>query len=211
MKFSGVFLAGFLLLAGAGGASAQNNFTYTLSLPNVDFNACEGVSGEGCGATEDDSTFTQYEFSWVGPLVYNAAPDTSCPTVCGPVVSGATVNSNYTFSTFIFSGDPTLSQPVAEVQFVDGESTLTFYFDDPNSFWATPGSYTFGNNGTSELNYFETGFNGGAESLEQGIINCNECSLAIAATPEPASSFLLATGLAVCLMLLKRLRRSAIH
>jgi len=207
MKTLAACLGGCLIfLAGTGSASAsaisaQQSYTYTLSLPDIDFP----------GGTEDDSTFTQYQFTWQGPFLYDSGLE--CPDTCGPVsdgaVNGGTVSSGYNFVGMSFFSDIFNGQPEVEVEFQDGSNYIDFYFDDPNSFWASPGTYTFDNNSPDD-NYFATGSEGLAQGL--GIVpsgsesDCSECSVTIIATPEPGTSFLLSSALASAFVLFRRRR-----
>jgi hypothetical protein len=157
--FTGALFGGVLLLAGAASAGVTDTFDYTLSLPDIIVTpSCQSLGTNiPCGTTaEDDSTFSDYEFSWLGPLQYNASAD--CPGNCGPigsapVVSGSSVNSSYIFGSFSFSGDSTLAEPIVSLEFTDANRVIFFSFEDPNSFWSTPGTYTFSQ---SPSNYIAT-------------------------------------------------------
>jgi hypothetical protein len=211
-----------LALAAAGTMSAQATYTYTLNLPDIS------------GTSENDASFFQYEFSWLGPLEYNAPAGSSCPTGCpvsgttpGVPAPGFSYNEvSFTSSTGAAACSGSSSGGCSEVDlFYDSEplgstatgvtsiiavGTIEFRLIEPDSFWLTPGSSTFAGNSLGE--------NGvGASFLVTGIPTertlestpesaCGQCSVSIAstATPEPGTWLLLAGGLAVLGVVLGR-------
>lgn len=168
----------------AGAARADQIYTYEVNLPTI-------VNG-----MEVDSVTTQYEFSWVGPLKYNAGPNTACPTVCGPVVPGASVKAGYAFAGFDFTavgGDAE-----AQINFSDfsgsdfsSSQTVTFSFIEPDSFWAQQGNgvaFASSDGTTPGASY---SFNGGNDP------GCTGCTVSISASssaPEPSSTMLVLPG-----------------
>jgi hypothetical protein len=182
----------WLLIGGV--AQADTVFTYDLHLPNI------------TNSVEDDSAFTQYAFSWKGPLMFNSAAGTACPTVCGPVVPGSTVTPGESFAGFSFTADLTLSESEVLVNFSDGGSnTVTFKLIEPDSFWSTTGTgLAFPSAKVGE---------GATFSVDSGTSAvCNKCTVDISestATPEPRSSILLATLMAAAGLLVQRRRRQS--
>jgi hypothetical protein len=163
---------------------------------------------------EDDSAFTDYQFSWVGPLKFNAADNSACPTVCGPVTPGSTVTEGESFDTFSF----TSSGSDAEVDVLfsdfsgdtfDDSNTVTFKFVESDAFWATPGSVTFPTDGSAS---FVIGTAPPPQNLPSEIsssdtgspITCIHCSLDIQDTPEPSTSALFAGALGGLALLLRK-------
>jgi MYXO-CTERM domain-containing protein len=180
------FLAGGV--ARADSIATDQVYTYTLDLPSIS------------SGLEVDSNFTLYEFSWVGPLMFNAAPNTSCPTVCGPVTGGETVKDGYSFAGFDFTADLALSEAEAQVNFSDGSGdTVVFSFVEPDAFWATQGTdISFASLNEGEGASFAIG---GTDPA------CAECTVSIegtAATPEPRSAILLVALLGVFGLVMRR-------
>jgi hypothetical protein len=159
-------------------------YTYTLNLPTIE------------NSSEVDAVMTQYQFSWVGPYKYNAADNTACPTVCGPVLPLSSVKAGYNFSGFTFTADLALMDAEPEVGFEDAlnaSNTITFSFIEPNSFWAQTGAnlaFTNSNNdGTGAFWQI-----GGSDPA------CAGCTVTISAaspTPEPRSWMLLLAPIGV--------------
>jgi hypothetical protein len=202
----GLGLAGFGNLMAATVVNTDT-FVYTLHLPDV------------TGGVENDQTITEYQFSWVGPLKFNAAPDSLCPTVCG-AVDGGSVAARETFDHFsvISSG----SDAVLDVLFSDfsavefaNSNTVTFRFIEPDSFWAATGSVPFPTDGSASFVI------GTAPVQVQGLqagssdtagITCNGCSVDVAdtaATPEPNTSALFAGALGALMFLMRKRLRTA--
>ncbi|HEX4276734.1 MAG TPA: PEP-CTERM sorting domain-containing protein [Bryobacteraceae bacterium] len=191
-------------------AAAPNTdtFVYTLHLPTV------------TDDVEDDSTMTEYQFSWVGPLRFNSPDNSACPTVCGPVAPGSTVADGESFDTFNFSSSD--SNPEVNVQFSDfsantfaNSNTTTFTFIEPDAFWAATGSKAFP---TDRSAFFVTGTAPPPPTQTLSVLTtentapiiCEACSVDavdIATIPEPGTSTLLA-GAAGVLLLVRRRRKS---
>jgi len=198
MNWCYIGLVACLLSAGVARANQVSNqiYTYTLNLPTIS------------GGQEVDSGFTQYAFSWVGPLMFNSAPNTSCPTVCGPVSGGSTVKAGYSFAGFDFTANLALSDAEAQINFSDfsgldfsSSNTITFSFTEPDSFWAAQGS-----------NISFTALDGTGASFSIGGTDpaCTGCTVsisAVAATPEPRSSILLVAFLGGFGLLMQRRRK----
>jgi hypothetical protein len=203
-----------LALAAAGTMPAQQTYTYTLNLPDI------------AGFSENDSSFFQYEFSWLGPLEYNAPAGSSCPTGCP--VTGTTPGSPapgfsnsgvlFTASTNAVACSSSPSGGCSEVDLsyfsapsgstspgtnpIIADNFIGFRLIEPDSFWLNPTSNLFfANNPLGE--------SGVGASILVGFLNppllgsvapeefgCNECSVSIAATPEPGTWLLLAASLA---------------
>jgi hypothetical protein len=152
-----------------------DTFTYTLTLPNI------------TGGVEDDRGFTNYSFSWVGPLRFNSPDNSSCPTVCGPDAGGS-VKSSELFAGFSFTASG--SNPEVNVMFSDfsgpnfaSSNTVTFTIIEPDAFWANIGGQTFDNASFAI---------GGSDPA------CRECTVftttttTTTTTPEPGYSILIA-------------------
>jgi hypothetical protein len=192
MKKNLSYLGVVTCLLTSGLAKADTDYIYNIHLPNI------------TGGTESDGTFTQYPFSWIGPLKFNAGAGTDCPTLCGPPL-GTTVNSNYFFDGFTFTADLGLSDAEAEVKFANFSNhsdTIIFSFIEPDSFWSTLGT------GLS----FPTATlgEGGTFSVDGGTsIVCNECTVDISTvtTPEPRSSILLGLLVGAAGLVIERRRR----
>lgn len=193
-----MFYAGLATCLLSGIALADPVFTYTLQLPTIS------------AGQEVDSNFTDYAFSWVGPLSVNAGPNTSCPTVCGPVIPGSTVKSGESFYTFAFTANLSLNDPVVLVKFSDfsgadfaSSNTITFSITEPDSFWSTTGS---------NISFPTLGGAGANFSIGGTDPACTGCTISIsesAATPEPRSAILLATLMAAAGFFVQRRRRQA--
>ena len=195
----GAAFAGLLVLAFSGTAAAIGvispplpTYTYTLTLPTIS------------AGLEVDSGFTDYAFSWVGPLRVDSPPDSACPTVCGPVVAGASVKSTESFAGFSFTafgGDPEVNVMFSDFSGADfsQSNTVTFTFIEPDAFWATLGPQTFTTGASFAIGGNDPG--------------CSECSVQTTAatptaTPEPRSSILIATAMAgLALVSLHRRKR----
>jgi hypothetical protein len=200
MKTPSLYLGLVACLLIAGVARADSVYTYILQLPTIN------SSGQ-----EVDSGFTDYEFSWQGPLVYDAAPNTDCPTVCGPVTPGSTVEDGYIFDGFTFTSngvdaevqvkfiEPDINEAEAELG-IEGNvevctectKIITFTFVEPDSFWATQGTdISFPSLGSAGASFSVTGL---------ADPTCDKCtvdiSAAATATPEPRSAILLVALLA---------------
>jgi hypothetical protein len=197
MKTSSLYFGLVACLLFGGVARAESVYTYILQLPTI--------NGSGQAV---DSGFTDYEFSWEGPLVYDAAPNTDCPTVCGPVTPGSTVENGYIFDGFTFTSDGVDAE--VQVKFIasdieaGGESgvegnvevctdctkTITFTFIEPDSFWATLGD---------DISFPSLG-GAGASFTVLADPACDQCTVDISAastaTPEPRSSILLVSIMA---------------
>lgn len=188
-------------------------FLYTLELPNI----TNGV--------EDDSAFTAYQFSWIGPEMFNAAPNTACPTTCGPVVPGSTVTSGESFAGFGFTSSG--SDGEVEVGFSDfsggtggiftsdysNSNTVTFEFVESDAFWARPGTVAFPTDGSASFVIGTAPALVSAESVSGhdtgSPVTCQQCTLSIQDTPEPNTSALFAGALGgFGLILRKRFRRA---
>jgi hypothetical protein len=182
-------------------ALGPQDYIYDLSLPSIAF-------GDG-GATENDSTHFDVEFSWLGPEMYNAADNTSCPMGCP--VDGTTPGSpaaGFSLSSFLFTasqgGDCAIAPPAdgcGEV-LVSFENTvgasITYTLIEPDSFWKTSGTDTFaaGDGVGSGASWLFVG--GGSSELPAGDPPCTSCSVTtttVSAAPEPGSWLLLAGGL----------------
>lgn len=212
MKSSvGAFLTGFLLLASAGSAQAQDTWRYTLSLPDITVQcATQGLGNSTSCFSESDSSFTQYEFDYSGTFDYLNVGDTNCPGGC---TSSNTVNASYTFGSFSYFTDSTNHEAGVSIRFNDGSNYLAFSFEEPDSFWKTPGTaVTLPNNGSTEISIWGPGFQGAGQSLNTPAGNqCNECTVTIedaSAAPEPGSSFLLAGALAAGVVFFRRRRHA---
>jgi MYXO-CTERM domain-containing protein len=194
MKINSLYLGLVACLLIGGVARADQTYTYTIDLPSIS------------GGAEVDSNFTQYAFSWVGPLMFNAAPNTACPTVCGPVTGGETVEDGYSFTGFDFTADLALSDAEAQINFsedADPSNTITFSFIEPDSFWEAQGN---------DISF--TGLDGAGASFAIGGTDpvCTGCTVSIAAvttTPEPRSSILLAALLGGFGLAVRRRRRQS--
>jgi hypothetical protein len=198
MRTSSLYLGLVASLLIGGVAQADSVYTYILQLPTIN------SSGQ-----EVDSGFTDYAFSWEGPLVYDAAPNTDCPTVCGPVTPGSTVENGYIFDGFTFTADGADAE--VQVKFIESDidsekesggrgdvevcadctKTITFTFIEPDSFWATQGS---------DIS-FPSLDGAGASFIVTGDTDptCSMCAVNISAataTPEPRSAILLVAFLA---------------
>ena len=168
-----------LTLALSGVTKASVIFTpptyeYVISVPAI-------VSG--VESTPDQGEFF---FSWVGPLQFNAAPNTACPVGCYSLFGGP--KPGYTGS-IAFTADLTLSEAEVLLTYTDpnnSSNTVTFSFVEPDSFWATTGFAAS----------FPSAQTGEGASFAIGGVDppCASCSLetSIASTPEPGSWTLLA-------------------
>ncbi|HXE64130.1 MAG TPA: hypothetical protein VN519_11355 [Bryobacteraceae bacterium] len=180
-------------------------FVYTLHLPSI----TNGV--------EDDSAFTDYQFSWVGPEMFNAAPNSACPTVCGPVLPGSTVTTGESFDHFSFTSSG--SDAEVDVLFSDfsgadfaDSNTVTFKFVESDAFWAAPGSFSFPTDGsasfvigTAPVHLTDTV----STHATPAPTNCQQCSLTVQDTPEPNTSALIGGAFALLAVgLRKRFRRA---
>ncbi len=178
-------------------AQAENIYTYTLNLPSI------------ANGAELNGVTTQYQFSWIGPYIYNAPPNSACPTVCGPVVPGSSVKAGYSFSGFDFTADLALSDPEAQINFssdLDASNTVTFSFIEPDSFWAQSGS----NIAFTNSNGDGTGATFAIGGTDPACTNCTVSISQSSSTPEPCSSILLAGPLALFAFAIWRKRASAI-
>ena len=213
-----------LALAASGTMSAQATYTYTLNLPDIS------------GGIENDGSFFQYEFSWLGPLEFNAPAGSSCPTGCP--VSGTTPGVpapgyfyggvSFTASTgaAACSGSPSggcseidlsyFSPPTAStgsgLNSIVTDSFIGFRLIEPDSFWLNPTTNVFftGNTlgesgvGASFLVGFANPPVGLSSAAAPSEFGCSQCSVSIAATPEPGTWLLLAGSLAALGLVLGR-------
>ncbi len=139
-----------LALAAAGTMSAQATYTYTLNLPDIS------------GVSENDRSFFQYEFSWLGPLEFNAPDNSSCPTGCpvagttpGVPAAGFSYGGvSFTASTgaVACSGSPSGGCSEVDLSYFSAPATSTspgldpiiasnfigFRLIEPDSFWLNP-------------------------------------------------------------------------
>ncbi len=199
-------IAGMALLTGAviGLATpavaevvTNSNYLYTLYLPAIS------------GGVEQTGGYTEYQFDWVGALMYNAAPNTACPTICGPVSAGETVKAGYYFDGFSFTSNG-ISDSEVIIKFADGGgNTITFNFIEPDSFWAAFGTQTFASNSQSPPDGVGASFSiGGTDP------GCDACKLgAQLEAPEPGTPILAAAMLMGLALLLvgKRCHRRPVH
>jgi hypothetical protein len=195
MKFN-LPMVGFIASLLIGGvARADEIYTYSINLPSI----------TNAGLESDAGGFTAYPFSWEGPLMFNAAAGTACPTVCGPAL-GTTVNPGYFFAGFSFTADLGLSDSKVLVSFdsfSNPSNQIVFSFTEPDSFWATTGTgISFPSvGGTPSFT-----FDGGAATA------CTGCSIDIsktAATPEPRLTLVLLAFLGIGGLVLERRRKLA--
>ena len=203
--------------AAAAGQVSQgpSTYIYDLSLPTFDAN------------DNPNGTF-DFQFSWLGPLQYNAPDGSLCPNGCP--VTGTTPGSpepfffyNPSLSDFTATTTPAAcsSSPSGgcsqvDLAFTEEETTdlpggnsflpptITFTLVEPDSFWATLGFQTFpanldGANGIG-ASYV---FSGGAPA-DLGSIACENCSVDTSTTPEPATSILILGGLAGFILTMRR-------
>ena len=193
MRTNSLYVGLIACFLAGGMAQADQIYTYTLTLPSIS------------GGAEVDSNFTQYAFSWIGPLKFNSADNTSCPTVCGPV-SGGSVKNGYSFAGFDFTASGL--DPEAQVNFSDfsgpnfaSSNTITFSFIEPDSFWAAQGSNISFTSGT-----------GANFSIGGTDPQCTACTVSItatAATPEPRSAILLVGLMGAIVLVIERRRRQS--
>ena len=159
-------------------ARADSTYIYSINLPDI----------TNAGAENDAGGITAYPFSWVGPLQFNAAAGTSCPTLCGPPL-GTTVNAGYFFDGFSFTADLALSDAEVLVKFAsfsDPTKLIVFSFIEPDSFWSTTGT---GRSFPTVAGTPSFTFDGGSATA------CTGCTVdisTVASTPEPSFSFLVA-------------------
>jgi hypothetical protein len=183
------FCVGLVASCLIGGVAQADTFIYNIHLPNI----------TDAGA-EDDSATTAYPYSWVGPQKFNAAPNTDCPTLCGPPL-GTTVNSNYFFAGFTFTADLSVSDAETKItfdQFANHSNQIVFSFVEPDSFWSTTGTgLSFpAVDGTPSFTFL-----GGSPAT------CSGCTIDIsevASTPEPRSAILLAALIGIGVMIERR-------
>ncbi len=181
------------LLTG-GVVRADTEFIYNIHLPNITN-----------GGAEDDSAFTQYPFSWTGPLKFNAPAGSDCPTLCGPPL-GTTVNSNYFFDGFSFTSVGSDAEVLVKfAQFlpsIDLSKQIIFSFVESDAFWSTTGTgLSFPSvSGTPSFTFL-----GGSATA------CTGCTVDISTvtTPEPRSAILLGLLVAAAGVLVERRRRQA--
>jgi len=169
-------------------------YVYDLTLPSIS------------SGLEDDSSFTSYSFSFVGPLVYNQAPGAFCPTVCGPDITGSSVKPGYTFYGFINTSGagPTALDPEIQVLFSDNSgaidssgsnfytsNTVTFTFIEPDSFWSTPGAQSF-----AAVDYPGEGASYSIGGTDPPCMECSISTTSSSPTPEPRYLFPVMAGMA---------------
>jgi len=154
--------------------------------------------------TEDTSTTWNLAFNFLGPEMYNAAPNTLLTpfTVTGAPAAGWTYDNGASGLTSYGGVDGAVI-----VTFADGNSatdnlginSVTYTFYGTDAFWAqSGGTFAFGNTSdptaiSGAFSTFNTG-NGGVDPP------CSACIVTTAATPEPGSLGLLAAFLGLCLL-----------
>lgn len=219
-------LSGIALTAAVASAGAipqgPSTYLYNLSLPTFTNNSPDG------------GTFN-FEFSWLGPLEFNAPPNSSCVDGCpvngtipgspqaGYVYNGALSDFTATTGPTACSTSPsggcaqvdlTFTQQAFQLPLGGGPGsfappTLTFTLIEPDAFWATTGFQNFPSNMDSTGVGAGYVFSGGAP-VQQALLDCTNCSVQTTAAPEPGSSTLVLAGLAGCLLVLcRRVRRTA--
>jgi hypothetical protein len=178
--------------------SGTQDYTYDLSLPSITI---------GDVATENDSALFDVEFSWLGPEMYNAGPNTSCPLGCP--VDGTTPGSpaaGFSLAGFTFTASTGEDCATAEpadgcgeviVNFQDAASDqITYTLIEPDVFWSTSGADTFASGdgiGTGASWVYVP--SGTSELPDPGCTLCSVTTTATAAAPEPGTWLLLAGGL----------------
>jgi hypothetical protein len=202
-------------------AQAASTYEYTLTLPTFTFTP---------GITENDQSTFQVEFSWLGPLEFNAPSGSDCPEGC-PIGTPGSPAPGYSYSGIGFtasatnalcSGSPSQGCSEVDINFTQSPvqsqplvnsftpPSISFALIEPDSFWAASGVHPFdtGNGLDFGANW---AFTSNVTNVDPGCTGCSISTNVIEAAPEPASPVLFVTAMAGLMLALRRYRTARVQ